>query len=299
MTRPAWLPPLNSHENYSINVGIHQFNVFPTPTRPPKGLNSMGILICAFVNFYSDNVDNDEDDSYFDGLSLGTLAKNGCVELPPSEVKLRNYVKQLLRDREIVPFKLDKIECYRETDELEPMLDQSYDNQLRSQNDLVNHITDFLFRTICQYSQMGGQNLSITLMIEKLVKIPDQEFKAWTSWYEEQKRANPDGFEAEYKKAISVPRTEYELWYESSMLAYESAAESCVESLEKLVLEEAVDCEQTSCTICLEEIDKGEEVTKLPCSHVYHAHCVVQWLKTTPFLPNMPYSILPTLLRNS
>ncbi|KZV21346.1 hypothetical protein F511_26954 [Dorcoceras hygrometricum] len=289
MTRPAWLPPLNSHENYSINVGIHQFNSCPISRGPPRNRKSIGVTLTSYVEvrFYSDDVHR-QDYSPFDGLALCQEIR--ISHIPSSEVKLRNCVTEILQDREIVPFKLDKIECYRETDELEPMVDQSFQYQVRSQRDLVSRITDFLYFTMHQYSQTGGaDDLTLALRIEKLVTIPDQELEAWTAWYEEQNRANPCGFEKEYWAAISVPRTVHELWYESSMLAYESAAKSCIESLEKLVLEEGGD----TCTICLEEWRKGEEVTKLPCSHAFHADCAIQWLKTSHFCPICRF-MLPT-----
>lgn len=230
--------------------------------------------------------------SLFDGLELRHTIE--ICPVPTSEVKLRECVEQILGDNKFVPFELDNVEYYRETDELEPMHDQSYDYGLQSQHDLVSRITDFLFCTMNKFSQAGGENLAISLTIRKLVMIPDHEFQAWTSWYKEQKRLNPDGFEKEYHRAISVPRTVHELLYESSLLGYESAADSFIESLEKLKSEELVgDSEKISCTICLEELGKGEELMKLPCSHVFHGDCLVRCLKTNHFCPLCRY-MFPT-----
>ncbi|KAL9948546.1 hypothetical protein ACHAO3_000176 [Verticillium nonalfalfae] len=33
------------------------------------------------------------------------------------------------------------------------------------------------------------------------------------------------------------------------------------------------------CTICIDELKKGEEVVYLPCKHWFHDTCVVMWLK--------------------
>jgi len=37
--------------------------------------------------------------------------------------------------------------------------------------------------------------------------------------------------------------------------------------------------DQTSCMVCLANFVDGEEVRKLPCSHVFHAQCIDEWLR--------------------
>ena len=38
------------------------------------------------------------------------------------------------------------------------------------------------------------------------------------------------------------------------------------------------DAEVDKCTICLCELDDGEDVRRLPCMHLFHVACVDQWL---------------------
>jgi hypothetical protein len=38
--------------------------------------------------------------------------------------------------------------------------------------------------------------------------------------------------------------------------------------------------EETTCSICLEEFQGGQKQRMLPCSHVFHAACVDEWLTT-------------------
>ena len=41
-----------------------------------------------------------------------------------------------------------------------------------------------------------------------------------------------------------------------------------------------------NCTICLEELELGSRVRRLPCSHLYHISCIDQWLRRNAQCPN-------------
>ncbi|XP_061357257.1 uncharacterized protein LOC133301624 [Gastrolobium bilobum] len=48
------------------------------------------------------------------------------------------------------------------------------------------------------------------------------------------------------------------------------------------------------CTICMEEFDvsddnEGKEVSAMPCDHVFHQQCIVQWLQTSHMCPLCRY----------
>ena len=62
------------------------------------------------------------------------------------------------------------------------------------------------------------------------------------------------------------------------------ASKSSIEALEKV--SSNADGE---CIICMQEFQIGSEVTRMPCSHVYHGDCVVKWLKTSHFCPLCRY----------
>lgn len=59
------------------------------------------------------------------------------------------------------------------------------------------------------------------------------------------------------------------------------ASKTAIESLKKVWLE----------GICLMEFDDGTEATSMPCEHVYHQECLVQWLKTSHTCPLCRYPI--------
>ncbi|KAK4130787.1 hypothetical protein BT67DRAFT_452237 [Trichocladium antarcticum] len=59
------------------------------------------------------------------------------------------------------------------------------------------------------------------------------------------------------------------------------ATQSAIDNLEKKSLSQEMlgTDAKAECTICIDEINKGDEVVVLPCKHWYHGECVVLWLK--------------------
>jgi len=42
------------------------------------------------------------------------------------------------------------------------------------------------------------------------------------------------------------------------------------------------------CSICLEEMEKGDKIARLPCLCVYHIECIEQWFKKSQTCPEHP-----------
>ncbi|KAK3338415.1 hypothetical protein B0H65DRAFT_552879 [Neurospora tetraspora] len=59
------------------------------------------------------------------------------------------------------------------------------------------------------------------------------------------------------------------------------ATQSAIEKLPKKILDEQMVGPEgkAECTICIDEMYKGEEATVLPCKHWFHGECVTLWLK--------------------
>ena len=61
------------------------------------------------------------------------------------------------------------------------------------------------------------------------------------------------------------------------------ASEAAIERLEKKKLDDEMLGESSEgkaeCTICIDDLVKGDEVTVLPCKHWFHGECVTLWLK--------------------
>ncbi|KAK8260179.1 hypothetical protein V6Z11_D13G105200 [Gossypium hirsutum] len=55
-------------------------------------------------------------------------------------------------------------------------------------------------------------------------------------------------------------------------------------SLKKVKVEEGK-FTVVQCVICLEEILDGFKVIQMPCSHIYHLHCILSWLEKSNLCP--------------
>ncbi|GMN64772.1 hypothetical protein TIFTF001_033852 [Ficus carica] len=75
------------------------------------------------------------------------------------------------------------------------------------------------------------------------------------------------------------------------------AAESAVEALENFRYQRSCEDEDIlnlmMCVICMEEVMIGSHVTRMPCSHVYHSDCVLEWLHENHTCPLCRFK-LPT-----
>jgi hypothetical protein len=74
--------------------------------------------------------------------------------------------------------------------------------------------------------------------------------------------------------------------YEVVMMPHRRSA-SAVQALKHVKLEEA-----SECAICLQDLLVGAEAAKLPCSHVYHGGCIVQWLDRSNQCPLCRFQVV-------
>ncbi|KAL6280186.1 hypothetical protein ACE6H2_017067 [Prunus campanulata] len=67
---------------------------------------------------------------------------------------------------------------------------------------------------------------------------------------------------------------------EEAVLSPMPATRASVEALEKFVFDGGVQCGSSSdCVVCLGKMLSEDQVTCLPCSHMFHGHCIEQWLR--------------------
>lgn len=69
------------------------------------------------------------------------------------------------------------------------------------------------------------------------------------------------------------------------------ASTEAIHSLNTLKLQQNdfADTNQNQCCICLEDFHEGVNVSAMPCQHIYHNDCIVQWLKTCHLCPLCRY----------
>ncbi|KAF7814306.1 E3 ubiquitin-protein ligase RING1-like [Senna tora] len=67
------------------------------------------------------------------------------------------------------------------------------------------------------------------------------------------------------------------------------ATEKAMASLEKVKVFNG-----ETCSICLENFEEEEEVSRMPCQHIYHENCIVAWLKTSHMCPLCRFKMLMT-----
>ncbi|KAL7417461.1 hypothetical protein BDY24DRAFT_411439 [Mrakia frigida] len=50
--------------------------------------------------------------------------------------------------------------------------------------------------------------------------------------------------------------------------------------------------DQKECTICMSDFEAGEQGKKMPCTHLFHQHCLETWLETNGTCPVCRFSLL-------
>ncbi|PON92875.1 43kDa postsynaptic protein [Trema orientale] len=71
---------------------------------------------------------------------------------------------------------------------------------------------------------------------------------------------------------------------ETAVIRVAPAAKASVEALEKFTCVCSSDVVMT-CTVCMDEVSSGTQLTRMPCCHVFHEDCTVKWLETRHTCP--------------
>lgn len=76
--------------------------------------------------------------------------------------------------------------------------------------------------------------------------------------------------------------------FNSQRSRFVGASWAAIEALEKVMINKD---SSKQCVICLEDISIGVEATRMPCSHIYHASCISNWLEKSNFCPLCRFQI--------
>ncbi|KAL6210263.1 hypothetical protein ACLB2K_015496 [Fragaria x ananassa] len=77
------------------------------------------------------------------------------------------------------------------------------------------------------------------------------------------------------------------IWESGQVFNPVPATRSSIAALKKVKVENLSVVNE--CSICLEEFSAGLEVIGMPCNHVYHKDCIVEWLKRSHLCPLCRY----------
>ena len=61
--------------------------------------------------------------------------------------------------------------------------------------------------------------------------------------------------------------------------------EEITNSFPKRIVEDINKIKEKNCIICLEEFKKGDELTTVPCFHVFHPNCINKWFENNKSCP--------------
>ncbi|KAL6976484.1 RING-type E3 ubiquitin transferase [Sarracenia purpurea var. burkii] len=266
-----WLPPLNSHDAYTIHVSAQQFHMRDANQYSPAAAE-FSIKLNVSVDFRSSDLSVRRS---IQGLSVWNSLRHPCDSITSDAVS--HLISPVF-----IPFPLDRLRWRaRGLDGLEST------RNLDGEQDVKSAFLDFLRRTRAAPYNAGRRTLPVKLTIEKVITLPAQEFEVWTSWYEEQ-RILDSTFVRDYAEAIGRPRRGSELANQEVLMFRSAWAETAVV---EVCLEGGGGDSTELCSICLEEMAIGSRVARLPCSHLYHGNCVLRWLKSSNVCPLCRYAL--------
>lgn len=84
-----------------------------------------------------------------------------------------------------------------------------------------------------------------------------------------------------------LTRFEREQYCEGYIIAIKKVIQHILYLLEDIT-EESINCvynEHADCPVCIEPLDSGEYVSKIPCGHCFHTFCIDQWYKKNQSCP--------------
>eukprot|EP00164_Ancoracysta_twista_P002252 GFYU01002978.1.p1 GENE.GFYU01002978.1~~GFYU01002978.1.p1 ORF type:complete len:163 (-),score=22.94 GFYU01002978.1:88-576(-) len=72
------------------------------------------------------------------------------------------------------------------------------------------------------------------------------------------------------------------------------AAPMAIAELEDVTVDQKLYDKEEDCLICQDMYEKGQDLKRMPCSHLFHHACILPWLKKTNSCPKCRHE-LPTL----
>ncbi|XVF13264.1 hypothetical protein REPUB_Repub08aG0193600 [Reevesia pubescens] len=296
------MAPSNSNNPHNkIYVSASPFNVY----EDDQSLESPMITFKCNVKTYYISQEPDNINHYF-------LDHNSWhnFEHPANELT-RDVISDILVNI-VIPFSLRNLHWKYDIESSIPLM---------STDDFITSVLDVCHRMITQES--GRKKLFLHVFIRKeeivtcdehLAMLRAKQAQEILQQVEDMVMLDAQGFDFRQSDWEYMAESIRELGLGNSIgdaldLVMERArSESTEEAVVKLVpadaksiqaLEKVTYCNnndfnsEEKCSVCMEEMVIGSQVTVMPCSHVYHGDCIVQWLKTSHMCPVCRFK-LPT-----
>ncbi|PON92874.1 43kDa postsynaptic protein [Trema orientale] len=163
---------------------------------------------------------------------------------------------------------------------------------------VASKVSEFATRMVRAGSATGRTRFRMRVAIEKRVTftIPSR-LGEWITEHSAELRRWGSQTQFRFGQEIYLERFLRESTAEAAMMRAAPASKASVEALEKFTYDDDDDVVCSSdvmtCTVCMEEVLSGTQLTRLPCSHVFHGSCIVEWLENGHTCPICRFE-LPT-----
>ncbi|KAK6233977.1 hypothetical protein QUC31_006383 [Theobroma cacao] len=225
----------------------------------------------------------------------------------PANELTRDFISNMLANTRIIPFSLRNLHWKKRVYDKESVPLMSTDGVITSMLDVCHNMV----------RESRRQKMFLLVFIKKEVIVPHAEYLAMLKakqaeeilhQVEDMVRLQAQGWsfhQADWENMGNVIR---QAGLGNSIrnaldLARERAIrESSEQQVVRLVPAAATSVQvlkkvtcgsEEKCSVCLEEMLTGSQVTQMPCFHVFHGDCIVQWLKTSHMCPVCRF-MLPT-----
>ncbi|XVE75395.1 hypothetical protein DITRI_Ditri12bG0090800 [Diplodiscus trichospermus] len=227
----------------------------------------------------------------------------------------RDFISNMFSNAIVIPFSLGNLHWKKRVSDKESV-------PLMSTDDVVTSILD-----VCNgmVSDSGRKELFLLVFIKKEVIVPHHEYLAMLKakqaletleQVEDMVRLQAQGWNFQpsdlenmandirkaglgnsITDALDIVREHAtrESTEQAVKVRVVPAAETSIQALERVTgCNEGSKHSEEKCSVCMEEMLLGSQViTGMPCSHVFHGYCIVQWLKTSNMCPVCRFK-LPT-----
>ena len=188
---------------------------------------------------------------------------------------------------------------YEEEEDEEKRLEKEKEEELREEEELnairnqyeeeQRKLNEEMLRLRIQHQEELKRNLE---ELKRMKMEHEKQMQGFNKQYEEnlrQYRIQQEEHEAELRRFRIILSQGHDF-------SSQPISEEVLKKLNKFVFNDDIkdkdgNIEKIKCCICLNDIIKNEEVVKLPCNHIHHWNCCINWLRNKSICPMCRFEI--------